>query len=247
MVSIAPSEFAPSLKPYYQDDAVAIYHGDCRDILPQLEPVDLVLTDPPYFLPAAHYQTRRGEQRSLGDLSILEHFFKDAFNDWVSVLKDDGFAYVFCDGQSYPIFYRAAYPLFHRLRPLVWDKLTSINGFSWRHQHEIIMFCEMPNHPKINTGDGDVLKYRAVPIGERVHLAQKPVGLLAALIRKSLPLGGIALDPFMGSGTTLIAAKDLEHKAIGIEIEEKYCEIAAKRLSRSESSQRVVRLTNLRG
>jgi len=191
---------------------------------------DAVVTDPPYFLPAAHYNVRRKSARSLSDLSILEHFFRGVFAETRRVLAPAGFAYVFCDGQSYPAFYVAAYRHFRRMRPLVWDKQTSINGYAWRHQHELILFCESDASPHVKTGDGDVIRYRAVPIDERDHLAQKPVALLEHLIGKTTPSGGVVLDPFAGSGSTLAAARELGYRAIGIEAEESYCELAAHRL-----------------
>jgi len=119
------------------------------------------------------------------------------------------------------------------LRPLVWDKMTSINGYSWRHQHELILFAEMPNAQPIKTGDGDILRYRAEPIDDRQHPSQKPEDLFSALITKSIKESDLILDPFLGSGTTAVCAKKLGRKCIGIEIEEKYCEIAKKRLSQS--------------
>jgi site-specific DNA-methyltransferase (adenine-specific) len=223
------------MTPYYEQDGITIYHGEALDVLSSLpdDVADAVVTDPPYFLPAAHYSVRSGTARSLSDLSILEHFFRDVFTGVRRVLKDDGFAYVFCDGQSYPAFYVTAYRHFRRLRPLIWDKQVSINGYSWRHQHEIVMFCESDNAPHVKTGDGDVLRFRAVPIADRNHLAQKPTDLLSKLIAKTTPERGTVLDPFMGSGTTLFAARTLGRVAIGIEQEERYCEMAAKSLSQS--------------
>jgi len=220
------------MKPYYEDKWVTIYHGDCREILPQLDvKVDLVLTDPPYFLPAKHYETRRNFPRSLGDLSILEFFFDATLKDCIDKLKKTGFIYLFCDGQSYPVFYVKLYSLVKSLRPLIWDKMTSINGYSWRHQHELIIFAEMPNSEPIKTGDGDILRYRAEPIDDRNHPSQKPEDLISRLIGKSTKDNDLILDPFLGSGTTCYCAKKLNRYSIGIEIEEKYCEIAARRCS----------------
>jgi len=215
-------------KPYYDDGrGIVIYHGDCREILPHLEPVDLVLTDPPYFVPAVHHATREGTSKSWGNLSILEHFFRDTFKAFP--LKPTGCAYVFCNGQSFPIMYRSGYDIFKNLTVLVWDKGNAINGYWWRRQHELIMFCTLVGTPLHPTGDGDVIRESCVPIGERVHDAEKPVSLFKKFIEKGNHQ--TILDPFMGSGTTLRAAKDLGRKCIGIEIEEKYCEIAAKRLA----------------
>ena len=220
------------MKPYYERDGVQIFHGESLSVLSAIpaESVDTVLTDPPYFLPASHYSVRSGTSRSIGDLSILEHFAKDVFREMARVLLPTGFLYSFCDGQSYPIFYFAAYPHVARLRPLIWDKAVSINGYAWRHQHELILFAEKKDAPRIPTGDGDVIRTRAVPIRERMHLAEKPVDLLKKLTAKTTPEQGTVLDPFAGSGATLEAARSLGRRAIGIEIEERYCEIAAKRL-----------------
>lgn len=211
---------------------VTLLHGDCLEILPTLEArsVDAVVTDPPYFLPAAHYNTRSATARSLGDLSILNHYFRDVFAAVRRVLKPNGFMYCFCDGQSYPVFYVTVYPHFKRVRPLIWDKMTSINGYSWRHQHELILFGESDDSPAVPTGDGDVLRCRAVPIKEREHLAQKPVELLARLIAKTTPPGGIVLDPFMGSGATGEAAIKVGCSFVGIDVNEDYHAIAQRRI-----------------
>lgn len=205
-----------------------LYLGDCREILPTLGKVDALATDPPYFLPAAHYSTRTGSSKSIGDLSILKSYFGDFFKDVSAILQDDGHAYVFCDGQSYPIFYFAAYPHFKKCRPLIWDKETAMNGYGWRHQHELIMYCEREGAKLIPTGDGDVLRERAKPVGDREHLAQKPVSLMERLVGKC---GETILDPFMGAGTTGVAAAKLGKKFIGIEVEEKFFDIACRRIA----------------
>ncbi len=217
------------MKPYYKDKYATIFHGDCLELLPEMPKVDLVLTDPPYFLPAHHHATRKGSSKSWGNLSVLEHYFSDVFNEVEKKIMTNGVLYSFCDAQSYPLFFKAAYNKFKNVRCLIWDKVTSFNGYDWRHQHELILFAKKEQTKKVPTGDGDIIKMRCVPVAERSHDAEKPVELLKLLaIKHDLPL---ILDPFMGSGTTLVAAKQLNRKAIGIEIEEKYCEIGAKRLS----------------
>lgn len=216
-----------------------IIHGDCLEVMREMEDkiADAIVTDPPYFLPATHYNVRSGTSRSLTDLGILEHYFKSFSDEARRVLKDNGFAYVFCDGQSYPVFYVTFYKHFRNIRPLIWDKQVSINGYAWRHQHEIIMFCQSQESPSVPTGDGDILKHRAEPIKQREHLAQKPAGLIGRLIDKTTPKGGVVLDPFIGSGTTAIAALNTGRFFIGIEKEEKYVEIARKRIA--EHSQQL--------
>ena len=221
-------------KPYYQDEWVTIYHGDCREILPDLPKVDLVLTDPPYFLPIQSYVGTRGngyQKRMLGDLSVLKGYFELVFSDFEKVLNKDGTYYIFCDAKSYPIFWQVMFPLCKNVRLLIWDKQISYNGYTWRHQHELIAWGELDETQRIPTGDGDIMKCRGVLQKDRNHPAEKPTEVMAKLVNKHP--AGIVLDPFMGSGSVLVAAKDLNRHCIGIEIEEKYCEIAAKRCSQS--------------
>lgn len=217
--------------PYYDAAGVTLYHGDALSVLADMADasVDAIVTDPPYFLPAAHYSTRTGSFRSLADLSMLEHFFRDAFREFARILGPAGVAYVFCDGQSYPAFYAVAFEQFPKVRPLVWDKQNSINGYAWRHQHELILFAEGKDAPKVPTGDGDVLHSRAVPINEREHLAQKPIPLLRKLIAKTAPDGAV-LDPFAGSASTGVAALLEGRRFIGVEMSAHYAEVAADRL-----------------
>jgi site-specific DNA-methyltransferase (adenine-specific) len=202
--------------------------GDCRDVLPGLNGIDAVVTDPPYFLPAVHYNTRREFPRSLTDLGILEHYFSGLFGEVATCMNKGGVAYVFCDGQSYPAFYATAYRHFRKLRPLIWDKVSAFNGYSWRHQHELILFCEMSGSISVPTGDGDIIRCPAVRVGEREHPAQKPLELLERLIRKSVLDGGAVCDPFMGSGSCAIASVKSGRSFVGIEKEPAYFEMACR-------------------
>jgi len=220
------------VKPYYETKLGKLYHGDCLEIMPELEPVDLVLTDPPYFIPAQFYvNTREGEKpkRSLSDISILKTYFKILFNAIDQKLNKHGSLYMFCDGQSYPIFYEAAFPFFKHTRPLIWDKKVGYNGYTWRHQHELILWGECSDSKRIPTGEGDILRHKGVLQKDRLHPAEKPVTLMAQIINKHSQDDTIA-DFFCGSGPVLSACEQLNRKWIGCEISEKYCEIAAKRL-----------------
>lgn len=217
------------LGPFELDTIVV---GDCLDVMRQMPDgcVDLVVTDPPYFLPAQHYQTRKQFARSLADLSILEHFFRDVFSELDRILTDSAAIYTFCDGQSYPVFFVMAYPCFRYVRPLIWDKMTSINGYSWRHQHELILFGVRPQAKPVKTGDGDILSCRAVPVNDRKHPAEKPIQLIKRLVDKSSAEGAVVFDPFIGSGTTAVAAKKLGRHYFGCDINPEYVEMARKRL-----------------
>lgn len=226
------TESKPHLAPYYEDEFVSLYLGDWMEVLPELGLVaDLVVTDPPYFQPSQHYSGTRGAKAtrpSWGDRQVLQH----AFNAWAVGLEpyvsEAGTLYVFCDGQSYPLTHSAFYS-WGRCRPLVWDRLVSFNGYTWRHQHELIAWIERSGAERVPTGDGDVLRERGVLQAVRTHPAEKPVALVSRLIAKHNP--SLVLDPFVGSGTTLRAAKDLGFRGVGVEIEERYCELAAERMA----------------
>jgi site-specific DNA-methyltransferase (adenine-specific) len=217
-----------------------LLQGDCLEMLDtiQTNSVDLVLTDPPYFLPVNSYVGVRGEgyhKRTLADTSILKGYFERVFEKLDRVLKPTGTFYVFCDAQSYPIFYQTMYPYCEHVRILVWDKILSYNGFTWRHQHELIAWGEREETPRIPSGDGDILKCRGVMQENRNHAAEKPVLLLCKLISKTTPKDGVVLDPFMGSGSTCVAAHKMERKYIGIELDENHFQTATKRISQQST------------
>lgn len=231
------------IEPTWTSGDVTLYLGDCLEVLPTLAAgsVDAVVTDPPYFQPASHYCPTRDEgapKKTIGDMSILEYFFKSFIRECARTLKPDGFHYLFCDGQSYPIAFTGLYPYVKRVRPLIWDKLTSYNGYTWRHQHELIAFGELDGSPRIPTGDGDILKFRAVPVDERLHPAEKPIPLLMALIAKTQE-GGVIIDPFAGSGTTGVACVQTGRRFVGIEISEQYFEIAVKKIEAAQAQGRL--------
>jgi site-specific DNA-methyltransferase (adenine-specific) len=127
------------------------------------------------------------------------------------------------------VFLSILYPLFDRTQCIVWDKGVGGLGNGWRHSHELIAHGAFGQTVYADEFRRDVVSCATVPSGDRDHPTQKPMELLRTLVRFHPP--GLILDPFMGSGTTLRAAKDLGRRAIGIEIEEKYCEIAVKRLA----------------
>ncbi len=232
------------MKPYYERGGVTIFHGDCRDILPQLESVDLVLTDPPYCSGARRDADRQVRGAMLRSLEDEDWFSNDAMTTWgfewflrsmltqlrPRLLKGSHL-YFFTDWRMQPVLYAMLESCGFRVNhSLVWDKGHFGMGAYWRNQHEHIVFASlgMPNE-MLDHGRGSVLTCRAVSPDSRIHPTEKPIELIREIIT-AVP-GDLILDPFMGSGTTLRAAKDLGRRAIGIEIEEKYCEIAVKRLA----------------
>jgi site-specific DNA-methyltransferase (adenine-specific) len=211
------------LKPYYQDEYATIYHGDCREILPQLAPVDLVLTDPPYGTNNNCDYTRfSGGQRKNATLR--------QGRVWDSVSGDN---------EPFDPGFLLNFP-----NVVIWgannfsDRLPAGAWLVWDKKHpglegKFMSDCEVA----WKKGGCGVFLFRHVwdgfnrasEKGKHFHPTQKPVALFRWCL-SLFPKANTVLDPFMGSGTTLRAAKDLGLKSIGIEIEEQYCEIAAKRL-----------------
>lgn len=216
-------------KPYYEEPGITIYHGDCRDILPSLPKVDLVLTDPPYGIDWQSNWRDDTFDKIKGDEAV------DA--DWLYITKAPIF-YCFTKWIVMQKWVDAFNAVPIKVRDvLVWDKKAHGAGDlnSWAPCYEMIIFASNQPPKLLGNRSQNVLRHWRVNAGATgtssgkllSHPAQKPVELLSAIIQKH---EGSILDPFMGSGTTLRAAKDLGRKAIGIEIEEKYCEIAVKRL-----------------
>jgi site-specific DNA-methyltransferase (adenine-specific) len=221
--------------PYYEQDGITIYHGDCFDVIPCVGAVSTVIADPPYALPTQVAQGR-GTTSNVGDLSIVEQSFRQFFSLTLSLVGPSGRQFVFGDGVSYPVVFRAVYGKASTAL-LVWDKERIGMGREFRKRHELILHVWGPDTPIFGDGIGraDVIRCAPVPDSDRVHPAQKPVSLLLELLR--VCGAGSVLDPFAGSGATLIAAKQSGRNAIGIEIEERYCEIAAKRLEAARAQQ----------
>jgi len=219
------------LSPYYSENGIQIFHGDCREILPSLPKVDLVLTDPPFSVPIKYHDSEGSYPRSWGDLLVMEPFFVEVFRLLRSSSKESAALYIHCDANTYPVFYKVAYSLWSRSHLIVWYKPTGRRGSGWKHSHELVLHCGSSLTEYSDSFNQDVIGIMPVRTLDREHPAEKP-GELLDFLSEAHPLRAntLILDPFMGSGTTLRAAKDLGRKAIGIEIEERYCEIAANRL-----------------
>ena len=217
------------MKPYYQDDAVTIYHGDCRDILPHLPKVDLVLTDPPYGIGLDHHNAERGRGYRPYTPTHPARSFSPVFGDnehfnpslWIT---QDAILW----GANH---YASRLPDSHCW--LVWDRKVEKAAAS------DITDCELAWTKGLSYKTVRMFRHmwagyqRDSEVGQtHLHPTQKPVALMKWCLL-FFPAAATILDPFMGSGTTLRAAKDLGRKAIGIEIKEEYCEIAAKRMSQS--------------
>lgn len=233
------------MKPYYQHAGITIYHGDCREVLPQLPKVDLVLTDPPYqFESSGGGFSGDWNSRTWGnpDHSKREYIQELAALNCCAFVPSEilpllpcSYVVAFCNKELIDAYIGHA-----RASGLLFDvhfmaKNNPIPAKQNHFLHDVEYIVVMRPKGSFFNASGPFDDYRKVFVtyndGDKAHPAQKPVGIAEKYIRVCLPEGGIVLDPYMGSGTTLRAAKDLGRQAIGIEIEERYCEIAAKRLS----------------
>jgi site-specific DNA-methyltransferase (adenine-specific) len=193
------------MTPYYSDAYVTLYHGDAREIVPALGRFDLLLTDPPYGLGIAANPVRQAHARSDWDAAPV-----DAETLRLCMAAAD--RHIVWGGNYFGL---PAAQCF-----LVWDKVQP-EDFS-------LAMCE-----QAWTSLGGPAKIYRQPVLSyaKEHPTQKPVDLMGWCIRRAGDDVRTVLDPFAGSGTTLRAAKDLGRRAIGIEIEERYCEIAARRMA----------------
>lgn len=229
--------------PYYSDDLVTIYHGDCREILPTLGGVGLVVTDPPYVFGLASTD-QEGKAGGWGDL-MNNALFYGAWLSEVRKLTDarQGACWVFNSWRSFPVLARASFEIAWPVTSLlVWDKqfLGPGGPKGLRPGYELVALFAHENFRIEDRAVPDVWRCQWTPAQRNnEHPAEKPVDLLERLIRESGGDGAV-LDPFCGSGSTLAAAKRARRRSIGIEIEERWCEVAARRCSQDTLNLEVV-------
>lgn len=227
------------MQPYYSDESVTLYHGDCRDVLPTLcdDSASLVLTDPPYAS-ETHEGARSNRGGVVGGTNVLDFGATDV--DAIrTVLAEAG--RVASRWTVATMDWRHVVSLENRppeglrfVRFGVWvkpDAMPQISGDRPSQGWEAIAFMHrLGGRMRWNGGGRSSAFVCGVQRGG-VHPTQKPSSLVGELVRLCSDPGDVILDPYMGSGTTLRAAKDSGRKAIGIELEERYCEIAVRRLA----------------
>jgi site-specific DNA-methyltransferase (adenine-specific) len=243
------------VKPYYQHAGITIYHGDCREVMRQYlrSAVDVVIADPPYgdtSLDWDRYVSGWAQvarkvldlQGSMWVFGSFRFFFEcgDEFEGWR--LAQD----VIWEKQNGSSFHADRFKRVHEHAVQFyrgeWANIYKQPVHTWGHQAKVTRRKTRPPH----TGNIKAAAYIAEDGGPRLmtsvirmrnchgyaeHPTQKPLGICDPLLQYSCKPTGVVLEPFMGSGSGVMAAKRLGLRAIGIEIEEKYCEIAAKRLS----------------
>lgn len=245
------------MTPYYQDDLVTIYHGESLNVLAEMEQSDIgaVVADPPYSSggmfrsdrqadPLQKYRgwSQSGDGGSVSPVSQPGSFAGDSRDQrgylawcslWMSqawrVAKPSSQFFTFTDWRQLPTSTDALQAGGWTWRGLlVWDKGIGrpMKG-RFRNHLEYVVWGSHGAMPEAEDVYPSTLLRHSPPGTERTHVTEKPVDLICELL--TVAPAGTVLDPFMGSGSTLVAAKSLGRRAIGIEIEERYCEVAANR------------------
>lgn len=219
-------------KPFYEEPGITIYHADCREILPLLPAgsVDLVLTDPPFGISWG----RATWTDSIEVYPELMRWFVSECNRLVA----NGWCFVF---QGMPNVAR-----FHEWFPDAWRIYAACKNFAqirptgiWHSWDPVVFWSNGTVTRNLgNRGQNVNRDYFVGNVAGRFretskHPCPKPIDTIRHIVSISSQPGGVILDPFLGSGTTLVAAKQLGRRAIGIEIEESYCAIAVNRLSQA--------------
>lgn len=223
------------LVPYYSHAGIEIYHGDCREILPQLKDgsVDCVLADPPYNVGKQYgvYADKLDTTEYLTEMRLLCLY--------ASRVTRDGLIFFPGTRNVLDVPFWLQGTCLRVVRMLGWHRLE-FAGDKWSGGpamcwEPVIWASTMPQRPYFTKLFGhqgrDFLLVPSTHGGPKDHPCPKPITVMKWLVRLFVPPYGLCLDPVAGTGTTLVAAKNLGRKAIGIEICEEYCEIAAKRLS----------------
>lgn len=226
------------MKPYYSEEGITIFHGNSLEIIPSLSEVDLILTDPPYSAVTMNNAlTYSSEEHGLGGttfvpFSITEETLREILLKAAEKLKR--WSIVFCDWRHCASFGDRPPVGLKFVRFGIWNKPDGAPQFTgdrpalgWE-----AIACMHKEFVKLDWNGGGRRSVWTYNVERQAngHPTPKPLPLMNEMITLFSNKGETVLDPFMGSGTTLRAAKDLGRKAIGIEIEEKYCEIAVKRL-----------------
>ena|ERR1035437_9795467 len=208
-------------------DDVTLYCGDCREVIPTLDKIDAVVTDPPYGieeLVVGYGRTAVGKTH----INIAGDKNLDCMVEVFELIKRFGNLWIaaFYSCRISPTFFQATASLDYH-GEMVWDKKVLGFGRDIRYQHENVAFFKV-GEPELLGSCASVLSYMRAN-GENLHPHEKPVQVMNNIC--SIVPGKIILDPFMGSGSTGVAAVQLKRGFIGVEFDQKYFDIARKRIS----------------
>lgn len=217
---------------------VTLYLGDAREILPTLQGVDAAITDPPYLVTSGGFGSLEGGfsgwiKDSYDNKGAIVECDLD-WTDWLPLippaLRDDAHVYIFSNDRNLTVARAAAEAAglkFHRL--LVWDKRAALPNRWYQQTCEFVLFMRKGRAFNINDPSSKALQ-SIFQRDETPHPTEKPVELCRLYVENSTKPGEIVLDPFMGSGTTGVAAVKIRRGFIGIELTERFFDIACKRV-----------------
>ena len=237
------------MTPYYQDDLVTLYHADCRQILPHIPPetIDSLVTDPPYAVgkkgdmlgfvsPNWHEKATHSRGYADHDPGQYRALLSPAFASSVHAMKPGALSLIFCGNRT--LHTAATIAEEAGIMPLdilayVWAGSVAKSKTTLMPAMELALLGRKagpvreinPSWTEKNVRGG------TKPRETNGHPTAKPTSWMEDAIRLVTPPGGLVLDPFAGSGSTLRSAKNLGCRAVGIESDERYCEIAARRLA----------------
>ena len=224
-----------------------LYNVDCIELMKKMESesIDLIVTDPPYKT------TKRGGTGNSGGMCKKNEFSdgKGGFKhndvpikvfvpELYRVLKEGSHCYIMTNHVNLQEMLNTCTESgFHFIKCLIWDKGNKIMGQCYMSQFEYILFLRKGKHKKINNcGTSDILsipnKKTKDENGKNLHDTEKPVNLMKILVENSSNESDLVLDPFMGIGSTGVACLNTNRRFIGIELDEKYFNIAKERLSK---------------
>ncbi|MFW6246662.1 MAG: DNA-methyltransferase [bacterium] len=210
-----------------------IYCMDCLEGMKNLEDnsVDCVITDPPYNI---NLKPQRRINKSIDNDNLSNKEFKTMLNGWFQqidrVLKNDSFLIIFVGWSTIPDFREVLDKYFFLKSMPIWVKNNFGIGYYTRPQYEPLMLYLKGKPPVLKNPISDVMKFNKVL--KPVHSCEKPVMLIKHLVNSFSKKNEIVLDPFMGSGTTAVAAKELGRNFIGFELDDEYCKIAEERIKK---------------
>lgn len=231
--------------------AATLYLGDCLETMDALGPIDAVITDPPYCSGSVSEASRtaaKGQGLRSENIAKLGWFVGDnmgtaglasllrsmAFRA-LKILNAEGSMLVFCDWRMVPSLAPTIESAGLRYQNMVvWDKGMMGLGMGFRAQHETILHYTAGSPKYHNLGTSNVIKSSRVTADDREHQTQKPVDLMQKLVAVVSGPDATILDPFMGSGTTGVAAVQMGRKFIGIERDPGYFDIACRRIEQAQ-------------
>jgi len=242
-------EMAEMREPDYKDEDVSLYLEDCLELMRQIpdKSVDMILTDPPYGINFCSNHTNRKEKLQNDSFDDWFVMLEPMLSEFKRVLTDTGCCCCCCGGGGKTpvtaIFTMEAVKHFNLIQTLVWKKFIGL-GWKYRPSYEniVILSKDSQDYNFYDTSkkcsnviegiNQDIPQYNGDKPGQYDdHPTQKPIALMTYLLKIHSLGGQTVLDPFMGSGTTGVACRELGRKFIGIEIEPKYYEIAKRRIT----------------